>query len=331
MATTALNSENPTLLDMIKAKDPDGSVAKVVELLTKKCPLLEDMTWKEGNLDTGHRVTSRTGLPSIGWRGFNEGVAAGKSRRDQFDETCGMLEGRSQVDCEEADLNGNAAAFRASEDMAFMASFQHELERAMFYESTLTSPKKILGLSPRLDLTTGSYGDQIYDSQISSSGNDQTSIWFIVWSPETVFGIVPKGSKAGISHHDMGEQMVADEAGNRYRAYETVWNWKAGLCVRDARYVVRLANIDTSAIAATGKLLIEDMIGAYHRLQDTTSGRLVIYANRTVATYLHLQAADTVKNSTLSIENIGGKPVTTFLGAPIRIADQLLNTEAVVS
>lgn len=331
MPTTALSVENPTLLDMIKRTDPNGAIAKVVEALAKRTPLIEDMAVVEGNLPTGHRFTTRTGLPSIGWRRFNEGVAAGKSKADQIDESCGMLEGRSVVDCELAELNGNGPAFRASEDMAFLQSFHQEIETGVFYHSTKTAPEKFMGLAPRLDSLSGPYNKQIVSSQISSSGNDQTSMYFVAWHPETVFAIYPKGSVGGLKAHDMGTQMVEDAAGNRYRAFETVWNWKFGLCVKDARYLVRLANIDTSAIVGTGKLLIEDMIKAYHRLQDTNTGRLAIYCNRTIATYLHLQAQDSVKNSTLSIDNIGGKPITTFLGIPIRTTDALLDTEAVVA
>lgn len=331
MTTTAINTGNPTLLDVIKRTDPNGAIASVVEMLSKESPLIEDATFIEGNLPTGHRVTARTALPSVGWRMFNEGVAASKSRTDQFDETCGMLEGHSIVDCELAELNGNKAQFRATEDSAFMDALTQELETGMFYHSTKLAPEKFMGLSPRLDSLSGDYNNQIINCQISSSGSDQTSIWFVVWGPETVFAIYPKDSKGGISYHDMGEQMVTDSNSKRFRAYETVWNWKVGLCVKDARYVVRLANIDTSAIVGTGKLLLEDMIKAFYQLKDVRKGRPVIYANRTMATYLHLQAQDTVKNSTLTIDNIGGQPITRFLGIPIRVTDALLNSEDVIS
>lgn len=331
MATVALSVENPNIHDVMSATDPKGAIAKVVQALAKKCPLLDDMTMMEGNLPTGHEFVTQTGLPSIGVRGFNEGVPASKDQNDKITETCGMIEGRSVVDVKLAGINGNAAAYVAGRALAFTTSFKNEIETGMFYYSTKTSPKRWMGLSPRLDSLSGPYNDQIVNCQISSSGSDQASMWFVVWSPETVYAIYPKGSQGGLQMHDMGIQMVTDGAGNRYRAFERVWNWDIGLCVNDARYLVRLANIDTSAIVGTGKLLIEDMIRAYHKLQDTVSGRLAIYCNRTIATYLHLQAQDSTKNSTLAIENIGGRPVTTFLGAPIRITDSLLDTEDVVA
>lgn len=331
--TTAVNTTNPTLLDLVRMQDPNGAQARVVEALQKRTPLLQVLTFQQGNLETGHRFVTRTGLPSIGWRKFNEGVAAGKSRADQITETVGMLEGRSLVDAELANLNGNAAAFRANEDMAFTQSFRNELETGLFYHSTKTAPEKFMGLSPRLDSLSGQYSSQIINSSISHSGNDQTSVWLIAFSPDTVFGIVPKGQPAGLQPHDMGVQMVTDANSNRFRAYETVWNWKIGLAVKDARYVVRIANIDTGAIALTGHLLIDDMVNAYHSIQDRSTGRLAWFTNRVVGKYLHNQAMDRVSNSSLSIEDdlLNGGVVAKFMGIPIYETDALLNTEAVVS
>jgi hypothetical protein len=64
----------PTLLDQVKRTAPGGAIDRIIEQLTKKNPILEDMVWQEGNLPTGHRFTSRTSLPSVGWRRLNEGM-----------------------------------------------------------------------------------------------------------------------------------------------------------------------------------------------------------------------------------------------------------------
>lgn len=329
MAT--IGSDHVTLLDLVKQREPNGAVAQVVESLMQKAPLLEDISFQEGNLATGHVFSHRTGLPSVHWRQFNKGVPRSKSRSDQITETCGMLEGQSRVDVKLAELSGNAPGFRANEDKAFVQSMRHKVEEALFYSSTKTTPDQIMGLSPRFDATADNpAASQILKMDAAAAGSDQSSVWFVAWSPETVFGIVPKGSTGGLKPHDMGIQMVEDEDGNRFRAFETVWNWDLGLCVKDYRYIVRLCNIDTGNLAETGNDLIRAMVRAYHQLEDTSTGRLAVYCNRKIATYLHLQALDSTKNSTLTIENIAGKPVTHFLGAPIRKSDALLNTEAPV-
>ena len=72
-----LATTNPTLADVAKSLDPDGSVAKVVEILSKTNEILLDMPWVEGNLPTGHRTTIRSGLPtSISTGAVSFGITA---------------------------------------------------------------------------------------------------------------------------------------------------------------------------------------------------------------------------------------------------------------
>ena len=52
-----------TMLDWAKSIDPDGKVAKTVELLSQSNRILDDMLFKEGNLPTGEQISIRTGLP----------------------------------------------------------------------------------------------------------------------------------------------------------------------------------------------------------------------------------------------------------------------------
>lgn len=331
MAT--INATQPTLQDIISRMDPNGGIASIIESLSQENPILMDSVWKEGNLPTGHVFTSRKALPSGTWRRFNEGVATTKSRTDQITEACGMLEAYSKVDAGLAKLNGNEAAFRASEDRAFVQGLSNDLETAFVYSSTKTDPEKIMGFAPRLDSTTGSWGGQVVLSDISASGSDQSSMWFVGWGLDTVFGIFPKGMKGGLESEDLGKQLVNDGSSNPYTAYVTHYKWNVGLCVADARYLVRLANIDTSAIAATGKLLIQSMVKAYHQVKSWNGVRGAIYCNRKVYTYLHLQALDSVGNATLSIDKDlqNGGPVVRFMGVPIRVTDAITNTEAVIS
>jgi hypothetical protein len=58
MAT--LSVQNPTLLDLAKVTDPDGSIAAVVEILNETNEVLADMSWMEGNLPTGHPDMAQT-------------------------------------------------------------------------------------------------------------------------------------------------------------------------------------------------------------------------------------------------------------------------------
>lgn len=143
--------DNPTLADVIQSMDPNGSTAKLVELLSQKNQILEDMTWLESNQATGHVSVIRTGLPDVTWRKLYQGVAPSKSTRAKITDTIGILEKYAEVDKDLADLNGNTAQFRLSEDKAFIEAMSQEMARALIYEDERNLPEALTGLSPRFN------------------------------------------------------------------------------------------------------------------------------------------------------------------------------------
>jgi hypothetical protein len=333
----------PTLVDVLKRLDPNGSIASIGEVLTKKNPLLQDMAFKEGNLPTGHQFTSRAALPALTWRRFNQGVDATKSTTDQHIETCGMLTGFSKVDVDLAELNGNAAAYRASEDISFVESFNNMLNASMFYSSVVANPEQIHGLSPRLSCTTanpaavsgtGPTGTgQIIKADDTASGSTQTSIWCIGWSDDTVFGIFPKGSVGGLQHHDMGEQLVPDAQTKYFRALVSEWKWKIGLCVKDYRFVSRVCNIDvdnwTNDLSAGADLAMR-MMDASSAIYDVEACRPVYYMSRQTYNMLTQQMVARQANWLAYVDE-GGSKCPHLYGIPIKFCDCLTATEAVVS
>jgi hypothetical protein len=335
MAT--INQGLPTLLDIARRTDPNGKIARIVESLTVETPLLQDMPWFETNGTDGHLITTREALPSLTWRKYNEGVLPTKSRTGQFVETCGMLEGISKVDVALAKRNGDEAGFRMSEDLAFVSSYSRVLEDAFFYASQKVNPERITGLSPRLDALSGiPYSSQVivHGSGQANGDSDCASIWLVGWGERKVYGIYPKGSTAGLQMKDLGEELVTDSAsatstGAEFLAYRSHFKWEPGLAVEDARYLVRICNIDSDNLARTGSTLIDAMEKACEQIQSLTDCRPVFYCNRTIRSYLRSQARDTVKSGGgLTFENIEGRPMVYFGGVPIHRTDALLNTEA---
>jgi hypothetical protein len=332
MAT--LGANNLTLLDVAKRIDPDGSASAIAEMLTQNNEILDDMPWVEGNLPTGHRVTVRTGLPTVAWRKLNQGVAQGKSTTAQVDEACGMLEGFGQVDQDLAELNGNTNAFRMQENTAFIESINQSFASTLMYGDTATNPERFLGLAPRFDdVPTTSNGAENKVNVIDGggTGSDNGSIYLIGWSPTTVHGIYPKGSKAGLIHEDLGLETVLDANNNKYRAYLDRYQWKCGIALRDWRYVVRIANIDMSDLtknAATGADLIDLMSRALERIHSLNGVTPAFYVNRTIRSFLRRQTVNKVANSTLRYDEVGGKPALMFSEVPVRMTDALLETEA---
>lgn len=318
----------PTLLNVVKRLKPDGGIeSQMAEMLSKKLPLLEDIPWVEGNLPTGHRVVSRTGLPSPTWRRLNEGVDPAKSSTAQYDEACGMLEARSEVDVKLAELNGNAAAFRASEDRAFLEGFSQALETAIFYENGVANQERIHGFTPRYPSTVG-YTSSPYVMKGTNGGANCHSIWLINWDTDKIFGIYPKGSTAGLKQVDMGRQYVEDSLGKRFLAYVTQFNWDVGLCVKDYRHAVRLQwDPDDGAMASTQQglyLALQDMLAT---IQEKGSAAH-FYMNRTSFMRLNAQLAANSANY-LEYVSSGGGMIPSFQKVPIRISDALIPETAI--
>jgi hypothetical protein len=324
----------PTLVDVLNAMDPDGSIAAVAEVLSQTNEVLQDMPFFEGNLPTGHRSVVRTGLGTAVWRKLYGGVPASKGTRTPVVDACGMLEARNEIDKDEAELNGNTAAFRLDEASVQVETMNQGMATALFYGDTTVNPEQFHGLAPRYN-TLPTALVPISQNVLSGSGAgaDNTSVWFIVWGKQTVFGAFPKGSKGGLIHQDLGEIDAFDSNGDRYRAYSDRWQWKNTVVVKDWRYAVRICNIDTSDLVAENVAaadLIKLMIKAKHRIPFLTMGRPVIYCNRTVREMLDIQALSKSTNA-LSIREAAGQFSTNFLGIPIKTCDAITNAETVVA
>lgn len=335
---TVKSERNPTLADVAKRLDPDGQVDVIVELLSETNELLEDMTFMEGNLTDGHKTTIRTGLPSATWRAFYQGVQPSKSTTAQVKDTCGMLEAYAEIDKALADLNGNTAAFRISEDRAFLEAMNQEMAATVFYGNSGTDPKKFMGLAPRFDsLSTDKtkIGYNVVDG--GGSGSENTSMWIVSWGPNTAFGVYPKGSKAGFVRTDLGQNTKTETDGSQYEIYRTHYKWDAGIVVRDWRAICRVANIDTTTFDAAGETtysgaqLLNLLIKAYHKVKRAGKmGRKAIYVNDTLYTALDLFVSNK-DNVWLTRKDVDGEEFTAFRGIPIRQVDALLDTEETVA
>jgi hypothetical protein len=326
LGTTAL-----TLSDWGERVDANGKIPKIVEMLNVENEILDDMLWVQGNLPTGHKTTIRSGLPSATWRMLNYGVQPSKSRTVQVTDSCGMLEAYSVVDKSLAELNGNSAEFRLSEDMPFYEALRQSFASTLFYGNTATNPERFLGLSARYSTkNTANAENAINVLDGGGTAATNTSIWLVVWSENTAHGIFPKGSKAGLSMQDLGERPWQDASNGTYQAYVSHYKWDCGFALRDWRYVVRIANVDVTQLtknASAGADLVDLMTQALERVKSLTGGTPVFYVDRTIRSFLRRQIVNKTVQSTLAFDTVGGKRVVVFGEVPVKRVDALLNTE----
>lgn len=344
MATLSNNAL--TLADWAARIDDNYRIATIIELLSQTNEILDDMIILEGNQPTGHKTTVRTGLPQATWRLLNQGVPSGKSTTAQIVDTVGNLEVYSVIDKDVADLNGNTADFRMSEVRAFLEGMSQQVATTLIYGNQSVNPERFTGLAPRYSTVTAAAAAtaaNVLDA--GGVGSTNTSMWVVTWGSDTMHGIFPKGKITGLQHRDMGEWPVLDVSGNRYQAYMDHFKWEIGLSLRDWRYAARVANIDVTQLTGVAAAnLINLLVRALYRLptapamataiqsSDSPSvranmGRVVIYCNRVLRTYLDLQAMNKT-NVLLQLQEWNGKVVTTFRGIPIRTCDAILNNEA---
>ena len=332
---TLTDTAFPNIVNVARRLDPDGAIAAIAELLSKMGDdLVNDIPWQEGNLPTGHRITTRTGLPTPSWRKLNQGLDPVKSETMQYDETCGMLEAWSRVDRDIARLNGNEAAWRASEDAAFIMSLRQQLGTAVFYESATTNPERIHGLSPRYGGTTGYTASSYTLRPFAQAGGtaDNHSIWLINWAPRKVYGIYPRGSGVGLQYENLGLVPTRDANNKEFLAYVSQFQWKCGLAVEDYRYVVRYQwdPSDATNYPDSGKNLYLGLQQMLVTCYDMGAGNARFYMNRTSFAKLTAQLASNSANFLQWVTTENGRLIPAFLGVPIRVTD-LLVAESYIS
>lgn len=361
---TTINTGQLSLYDAAKRTDPSGKIQRIVEMMARQNAILNDMVVVEGNTQTGHVTTIRTGLPQIAWRQINKGVQPSKSTTKQLVVSAGMLEGMGKVDEELVELAADEAALRLSEVSPFMESFNQTLSTTLFYGDVRVHPDRFTGLSAYYAKLNAAYqanpdaitnpsttlpdsGRNVFDASLNSEGQTfgdpslgkNCSIWLVCWGEQSIHTFFPKGTKAGITHEDKGRWLVDDGSGTgaQYWAFVDQYKAKLGLCVRDWRQAVRICNIDTVALASAGDdvdmsaNLFKNAIQAVNFLQFPDAGNCAWYVNRTVKTYLEVKAMSKA-NSMISFETLAsGEKVTKLMGFPVRRCDSLLNTEAAVS
>ena len=341
MATLTQSMLN--LADYYKRTDPNGGVADIIEVLNDTSQdIFSDFVMMEANNGTSHRHTIRTGLPSVSWGALYEGVVQSKSATQQVDDTTGFVEALSTVDKRVLDLYAeNKNAMRASESRPFIESMAQELVTALFYHDNATNVRLPKGLGARYGtIATSGAGAQVIDA--GGSSTDNTSIWMVTWGGDGLCGLYPKGTKAGITQEDKGEQRVLDASGNPYYVVEEMLTAHMGFAIKDYRKVVRIANIDVSDLQAGSVDLYKWLRKGYYRMHgarpgvkimnDSNPGRTVIYANRDVIEALDATSASASLNAALQLRpmELDGKEVLSYRGFPIRQTDQLLNTETEV-
>lgn len=319
-----LTSNYPTLADLIARLDGEGQVAPIAEVLNQNLPILKDLGFIECNKTDGYLHTIRTGLPQATWRKLYQGVQPTKSSTAQVTDTCGNLEVYAEVDKDLADINGNEAKWRLSEDAAFIEGMSQQMAETIFYGDTTKNPERFMGIAARYNKLSGAASSRNVKS-MAGTGANLTSIYFI--SHSVFHGIYPKASKVGLSKTDKGQVTIVKDDGSMYEAYRTHFKWQVGTTLDDWRGCARVCNINLTNV--DGDQLIQTMIEAKNSIEAKYLARTKIYCTREIMTILE-KAALEKSSSALSIVQAANQFKTSFFGIPLEVCDSISTSEAQV-
>lgn len=335
-----LATTHPTMADLARQVGPDGGLMHIAEVLNQTNEVMNDMVWLPGNMTTGHRGLVRTGIPVPTWMKLNYGIQPTKSETALIEDQCALLGNYHEVAKELADLYPSAAEFRMTEASAIIEGFGQEIAQNIFYGNELSDATKFTGFAPRFNTLSATVQSSRNIVNAGGAGSNNASIWLVGWGPLTAHGIYPKNSKAGLDHKDLGEQTSENFGGTglRMQIYRSYFTQKAGLHVRDWRFIVRIANIDVTQLRADpttgGPDLIDLMAQALTKIPSRSNARFAWYANQTIIGFVSRQVPNK-KNVLLSMQeikdNTGMTTGHTIGGIPLRRVDQLINTEAAIS
>lgn|SRR5574337_31345 len=341
-----------TLADWGRRVDPDGNIDDIAELLAQCNEIFDDLLIREGNQPLGHTGTIRTGLAQGTWRNFYQGVSFTKSTTAQVTDTIGELAAYSRIDRSLAELEGNVAALRLSEDNAHLEGLSQQMASALFYSNENVSQAQLTGLAPRFNtISPATAQNAVNCLSAGGTGSSCTSIWLTCWGEQTGFAFFPKASKAGLVFEDKGDIRPGFDSANReFEAYTSFFMWKMGLHIKNWQYFVRICNIDTTTNGLAGTTppdLFALMSKAVVRLpaagrrisgitkvdapnQPAPAFRPAWLVNRTTRQYMDIQAIRD-KNVLLTPREYDGNPILDFRGVAIRVCDAITSNEAALS
>lgn len=331
-----------TLADFRKQLNPRGEVARVAKILDQTNGLNEHMPMVEANGAFTHTETIEAGLPEVYYISINQGAPPSKAVTAQVTEGMSILTGRAIVHKELVIDPKKRASMRAYQgDRTIQAMAQRDA-RTDIYGNPKVDPKEHAGLAVRY----ATFAEANAQNMIDAGGSDDlTSMYLLGLHPETIFSLYPMGAAQtmGIERHDHGLIQIQDPngaAGSYMDVYAESFARRKGLCVKNWRYGVRICNIDTGDLIATGGTQATSAATNILRLmarakekppkEGGTGVRWVWIANRTVMTGLELLAMEK-QSSVLTVEEGINSFKYKAFGIPLVTMDQLINNEALVA
>ena len=325
-------------IDHITVKDvhsrligKDKAMAKTLEFMKQTDPFMDDMGWVQCNSGDNHEYKFRTGLPEAHVRAVNDYIPMGKSTTKKGIATTSSIDALAEIDAEFIDgtaADGKGNEIRADEAKATIMGIGNKSAEQILYASLKTNPKSFDGFMTRygkISTNKENIGYNVIDAE--GTGSNLCSIIVANFSPQTVYGIFPKGGSIGVTRKQYAETIDKNEDGDGRPVYRDRYNRKLGLCIEDWRSTIRIVNVDVDDLHNID--IVALLIKAYYRIPNFVRNiegvNPVIYCPTPIAAALTTQAIE--KTSPVKVGDVEGKPITSFWGYKIKECDSMLTTE----
>ncbi len=333
MATISLVNSALPLNEIANRMDRDGGLGELAFSMMEKNQLLEVLPFSQANAETHHNFAKVVNMPSGTWTRRDKGVDPEHGGTVPAKEYMGTIESYSHVDVR--NFRGvdrtTAAGIRLTEDKLFMTGLTQNVSNKIIYGDLGTYPDALDGIFSRANWNQLDTGYVIDAAKTTPTASELMSILVVEVGPETLYGIYPKGTKAGMETEDKGEEPHYDSDSKRYDVLTTHFIWDLGFVIKDDRAVVRICNLEDAVIndgADNGGLSDEYILDALAILPNMGDKNSYIFLNRKALRNLQKVAKDRVNVSYDPNNPFGRKWIRDYMGTPIKMEEQLIVTES---
>ena len=350
MATDVSQLGYSTLVDVVSNYSSTDAAARFVlpkRILDRMTPLVRMLPLKASNNILSNIATRTDSLPVAATRRFNQGIQPTTSKNAPINDPIALFEDRSEVDKALWKIQNDPNAWRADQDMNHIEGLFQLMESTLLYGNLAQNPGAFNGLATRFNnLESYPNGDLSWQPNCwnggASSGN-ATSAWMIEFGDDSVYGIYPPNTPAGLNVEDLGQytkqlSSATGAVGNNYmfEVLGTLLTWYLGIQIADERAVQRIANINPIALSANN---FDENIFIQAKNWLPRGGEApgtVILVNRALKTQIDIRAVSQKVNTYFTppsndTMDVFGKAVTRFQNIPIYVAEKILSTETVIS
>lgn len=258
------------------------------------------------------KLTVRTGLPTVSFRGYNEGVVPSKTAHETRDFSTAYIDSKCVIDVALAEATKDKARLMDDESISRYEATLSHVEEQTFYGVTADA-KGFPGLIAQMDNTTAKVVD-------ATGTANKTSVFFIKEDRRDGVSLILGKNSPLTMRDEWKEEAVEDEDGNTYDAWTNKVSGFIGCRLANKKNCVRIKNIGTAA----GKGLTDDLL--FKGLEKfTTSNK-----GRPTAIYMTSRSQEQLRAARQAAITTGAvAPLpTSWNNIPIVITDAISNAEA---